>query len=71
VAAVYVVSYVAFGGPIVIAGYLAGPLGQVQALYWYTALTILLSGSSLVAQYRLRHRPTTGNGLATGPSARL
>jgi hypothetical protein len=56
VAAIYVVSYLAFGVPIVIAGQLAGPLGEVPAFAWYTALTILLAAVSLVAQIRIRVR---------------
>jgi MFS family permease len=54
VAGIYVVSYVAFGVPIVIAGYLAGPLGAVHALYWYTALTVLLALISLVGQRQIK-----------------
>jgi hypothetical protein len=53
VAAIYVVSYIAFGVPIVIVGQLAGPLGEVPAVTWYTALTIVLAFASLVAQLRL------------------
>ena len=52
VAAIYVVSYVAFGVPIVIAGYLAGPLGVVPAVVWYSAVAVLLALISLVAQLR-------------------
>jgi MFS family permease len=55
VSAIYGVAYTAFGVPIVIAGYLGGPLGEVQAVYGYTALTILLAFSSLVAQIRIKH----------------
>ena len=54
VAAIYVVSYAAFGVPIVIAGYLAGPLGEVRTVYGYTAFTILLAVGSLIAQLRIR-----------------
>jgi hypothetical protein len=50
------VSYTAFGVPIVIAGYLAGALGEIPTITWYTALTFLLALLSLVAQIRLTHR---------------
>ncbi|WP_223189905.1 MFS transporter [Nonomuraea terrae] len=56
VAGIYVVSYVAFGVPIVIEGQLVGPLGEVPAVVCYTALTVLLALISLVAQTRMRHR---------------
>ena len=52
VAAIYVVSYVAFGVPIVIAGYLAGPLGVVPTVVWYSAVAVLLALISLAAQVR-------------------
>jgi Major Facilitator Superfamily len=54
VAGIYVVSYVAFGVPIVIEGRLAGPLGEVPAVVCYTALTVLLALVSLIAQARIR-----------------
>jgi predicted MFS family arabinose efflux permease len=54
VAAIYVVSYGAFGLPIVIEGQLVAPLGEVPAVVWYTALTLLLALVSLVAQARIR-----------------
>ncbi|MFG1825548.1 MFS transporter [Microbispora bryophytorum] len=56
VAGIYVVSYVAFGVPIVIEGQLVGPLSEVPAVVCYTALTVLLALVSLVAQTRMRHR---------------
>jgi len=43
----------------VIAGYLAGPLGEVQAVYWYTALTVLLAFISLLAQLRIKRSART------------
>ena len=52
VAAIYVVSYVAFGVPIVIAGYLSGPLGVVPTVVWYSAVAVLLALLSLGAQLR-------------------
>ncbi|GIH44955.1 Predicted arabinose efflux permease, MFS family [Microbispora rosea] len=56
VAGIYVVSYVAFGVPIVIEGQLAGPLGEVPAVVCYTALTVLLALISLIAQTRIKRR---------------
>ena len=56
VAGIYVVSYAAFGVPIVIEGQLVGPLGEVPAVVCYTTLTVLLALISLVAQTRMRHR---------------
>ncbi|GAA4563854.1 MFS transporter [Micromonospora coerulea] len=56
VGGIYVVSYVAFGVPIVIEGQLAGPLGEVPAVVCYTALTVLLALISLVAQIRIKRR---------------
>ena len=57
VAAIYVVSYLAFGLPIVIEGQLVEPLGEIPAVVCYTALTILLAVVSLIAQARLDRRP--------------
>jgi hypothetical protein len=56
VAGIYVVSYVAFGVPIVIEGQLAGPLGEVPAVVCYTALTVLLALLSLITQTRIKRR---------------
>jgi len=57
VAASYVVSYVAFGVPIVVEGQLVGPLGEVPAVVCYTALTVLLALISLIAQTRINSAP--------------
>jgi MFS family permease len=54
VAAAYVVSYLAFGLPIVAEGSLAGVLGTVPSVVGYTGLTIVLTLLSLLAQVRLR-----------------
>jgi MFS family permease len=54
VAAIYVVSYLAFGIPIVIEGQLVGPIGEIPAVASYTALTILLAVISLIAQLLIR-----------------
>ncbi|HEY4099018.1 MAG TPA: MFS transporter, partial [Baekduia sp.] len=56
VGVIYIVSYVAFGVPIVIAGQLTGPLGVVPTVAAYTALTLLLALISLGGQLRLRRR---------------
>jgi len=56
VAAIYVVSYVAFGVPIVIGGYLAGPLGVVPTVVWYSAVAVLLALTSLGAQLRTNRK---------------
>jgi MFS family permease len=54
VAAIYVVSYVAFGLPIIIEGQLVGSLGEVPAVVCYTGLTVLLALISLIAQARIK-----------------
>lgn len=56
IAAVYVVSYTAFGLPIVIEGQLVAPLGEIPAVVFYTSLTILLALISLIAQARIARR---------------
>ncbi|MCU1415454.1 MAG: major facilitator superfamily 1 [Microbacteriaceae bacterium] len=56
VAAIYVVSYGAFGLSIIIEGQLVGPLGQIPAVAGYTALIVLLALISLIAQRRLTRR---------------
>lgn len=55
VAGVYLISYVAFGVPIVVAGRLTGPWGVVPTVTVYTVVTILLALLSLVAQRRITH----------------
>jgi predicted MFS family arabinose efflux permease len=56
VALIYLVSYTAFGVPIVIAGQLTGPIGLVATVYWYSAVTVLFALVSLAAQVLLRRR---------------
>ncbi len=53
VAAIYVIAYIAFGLPVIIAGQLAVPLGLVPAVAGYGAATVMLALISLVAQYRI------------------
>jgi MFS family permease len=61
VSVIYIVSYVAFGVPIVIAGQLTSSLGIVPTVSWYTAFALLLSFISLVGQIRIKRtvRPGT------------
>jgi MFS family permease len=54
VAGIYLVSYGAFGVPIVVAGQLTEWIGLVPSVSWYTASTVVLAVVSLVAQIRLR-----------------
>jgi hypothetical protein len=54
VSAIYVVSYLAFGVPIVIEGQLVGPLGEIPAVVCYTVVAILLALISLIAQARIK-----------------
>ena len=56
VAAIYVVSYAAFGLPIVIEGQLVAPLGEIPAVVYYTGLTLLLALISLIARARIKRQ---------------
>jgi hypothetical protein len=56
VAAVYIVAYGAFGLPIVLEGQLVTVIGELPAVVWYTALTIVLTLLSLFAQLRIQRR---------------
>ena len=53
VAGIYIVSYLAFGVPIVVAGQLTGALGPVPTVIWYSAVTIVLALISLAAHVRI------------------
>jgi MFS family permease len=53
VAGLYVVSYTAFGLPIVLEGQLVQPLGEVTAVVAYSLLTLLFALISLFAQRRI------------------
>jgi Major Facilitator Superfamily len=55
-AAIYLVSYCAFGVPVVIAGQLTAAIGLVPTVFWYSASSVLLSLVSLGAQLRLTGR---------------
>jgi MFS family permease len=63
IAAIYVVSYLAFGIPIVIAGEIAAPLGYLATVFWYSTATVVLALVSVRSQLRLRatadYRSTT------------
>lgn len=56
VAAIYVIAYIAFGLPVIIAGQVAAPLGLVPAVVGYGAATVMFALISLVAQYRISRR---------------
>jgi MFS family permease len=70
VAGIYLVSYIAFGVPIVIAGELTGPLGEVPTVSSYTALTVLLALISLIAQIRIKRSARSVIGVACGSGPR-
>ena len=54
VAAIYVVAYIAFGLPVIIAGQLSGPFGLVPTIVGYGIVTALLALISRIAQFRIR-----------------
>jgi predicted MFS family arabinose efflux permease len=56
-AAVYLVSYVSFGLPAILAGELIGPVGLVKTVIGYAALVAVAGLVALVAQLRLSARP--------------
>jgi predicted MFS family arabinose efflux permease len=56
VAGIYVVSYVALGASVVLAGQLTDAIGVVTTVAWYSAVVVLLSLLSLGAQQRLERR---------------
>lgn len=53
VAAIYVVAYIAFGLPVIIAGQLAAPLGLLPTVVGYGGATVVFALVSLVAQFRI------------------
>ena len=55
VAGIYVVAYLAFGVPIIVAGQLAGPVGDITTVVGYSALTVVFALLSLAAQFRISH----------------
>lgn len=56
VAAIYVLAYVAFGLPVIIAGQLASPLGLMPTVAGYGSATVVLALLGLVAQFRRQRR---------------
>jgi MFS family permease len=54
-AGIYLVCYLAFGVPVVVAGVLANLAGLEPTVYWYVALTVILASIGLSAQLHLRH----------------
>jgi MFS family permease len=58
VASIYLVSYLAFGVPVVVAGQLASRIGSLPTLFWYTTLSVLLVLFSLRAQRNLSSAST-------------
>jgi MFS family permease len=60
VGVIYIISYVAFGVPIVIAGELTEPLGVVPTVSWYSAVTVLFALISLGGQLGLRRSRRIG-----------
>ncbi|WAM19927.1 MFS transporter [Rhodococcus sp. JS3073] len=70
VAAIYVVSYIAFGVPIIIAGELADAHGLVPTVVWYSAGTILLALISLGAQQLLGRNTRNAIGSAASSDPR-
>jgi MFS family permease len=64
VAAIYVVSYLAFGVPVGIAGQLADAVGLVPTVLWYSAVSILFALISFAAQRQLRRSARTVDGTA-------
>ena len=53
VAAIYLVSYLAFGVPVVVAGQLARSFGMATVVLWYSMATVFLALISLRAQQKL------------------
>jgi MFS family permease len=70
VAVIYIIAYIAFGVPIVIAGQLVGPVGLVPTVFWYSAVTVLLALISLGAQVLLRRSARSIVGLARSSDLR-
>ena len=56
-AAIFVVSYTAFGVPIVLAGWVAGPVGMVPTVFWFGMVAIASSLLGLCAQRAMTTPP--------------
>lgn len=53
VAGIYIVAYLAFGLPVIIAGQFAAPLGLIPTIVGYGCATVVLALISLIAQFRI------------------
>jgi MFS family permease len=61
VAGIYLVSYTAFGVPVVIAGQLIDAVGPSATVFWFSAVTGVFALVGLCAQWRLaRNTPAAG-----------
>jgi MFS family permease len=70
VAGIYVVSYTAFGVPVVIAGELIDAVGPVATVSWFSAVTGVFALIGLCAQLRLaRNPPAVGEAGPASPHA--
>ena len=67
VAGIYLVSYTAFGVPVVVAGQLIDVVGSVATVSWYSAVTGLFALISLSAQARLVRNARAVDGTAPAP----
>jgi MFS family permease len=70
VAVIYIIAYVAFGVPIVVAGQLVGILGLVPTVFWYSAVTVILALVSLRAQLLLKRSARNAIGLSRSADLR-
>ena len=68
VAVIYVIAYIAFGAPVVVAGQLTDTLGLVPTVFWYSTVTIFLALFSLAAQLRLQRANSVP--VSTAPTTR-
>jgi MFS family permease len=69
VAVIYIIAYIAFGVPVVVAGQLVGTLGLVATVFWYSAVTVVLALMSLGAQLLLRRTAQPSIGESTKQTA--
>lgn len=63
-ATIFLVSYLAFGAPVVVAGRLTGSFGVVPTVLWYSAVSALLALVSLRAQFRLARCDQASRGVS-------
>ncbi|WP_369262903.1 aldo/keto reductase [Streptomyces sp. R35] len=62
-AAVYMVAYLSFGIPTIIAGLLIGAIGLLHTVLGYGIAVILTAALTLLAQHRLTHRAPDASGI--------